>query len=413
MRGNKLPASFLLVALAVTILLTSCQGTSTPNTSSTPSAELTTTTDAEFDVTSLQILPAEVLPDEAVEIRALVTNRGNKGGVFFATVNVDGSAVASKQLELCAGASDELTFFYSTEVVGTHLIQLGDLSATFTVLKPPEPAEISVQNNRIILDFPRSITFALEFSSALPLKKVVLEYGTDKRTIASEVQRAEPEFGIGNNFKTSWTWDMRKTGSLPPGASVWWQWHITDEANREYTTQRERGIFTDARYIWQLQEATDMNLYWHGLGTNLIGELTEGVESKLARIELAVDIPAERKPKVFVYPDTEELKSAMLFPQEWTGAVAYPAFNIVLIPVTSSNLDWAKRTLAHEITHLLVYEAIFGPFGDIPTWLNEGLAQYAEGEMEAYHRHLLDEAIAEEQLTQLTLKKPPWLMLRV
>ena len=64
----------------------------------------------------------------------------------------------------------------------------------------------------------------------------------------------------------------------------------------------------------------------------------------------------------------------------------------------SDSLDWAKRTLAHEITHLLVRELTFGPFGDITTWLNEGLAQYAEGEMEEYQCEILDCAIEEDEL---------------
>ena len=115
-------------------------------------------------------------------------------------------------------------------------------------------------------------------------------------------------------------------------------------------------------------------------------------------MKLEVSIPEERKPKVFVYPSAEELRSAVLFTQEWTGALAFPEYNIILIPVRSDNLEWAKRTLAHEITHLLVREATFGPFGDIPTWLNEGLAQYAEGEMEEYQREILNRAIKEDEL---------------
>jgi len=115
-------------------------------------------------------------------------------------------------------------------------------------------------------------------------------------------------------------------------------------------------------------------------------------------VKLEVKLSDERKPKVFVYPNYEELRSAVLFTQEWTGALAFWDYNIILIPVRPGNLEWAKRTLAHEITHLFVREATFGPFGDIPTWLNEGLAQYAEGEMEKYHREALDDAIKEDKL---------------
>jgi len=130
----------------------------------------------------------------------------------------------------------------------------------------------------------------------------------------------------------------------------------------------------------------------------LVKELTEGVESRLSRVKLEVDIPEERKPKVYVYPSAEELRGAVLFTQEWTGALAFTDYNIILIPVGPDNLEWAKRTLAHEITHLLVREATFGPFGDIPTWLNEGLAQYAEGEMEDYQSEILKDAIKEDKL---------------
>jgi len=191
---------------------------------------------------------------------------------------------------------------------------------------------------------------------------------------------------------------MKKTGSLPPGAKVWWRWRITDEAERTYVTPRQTIVFEDTRYQWQVKVAPDMDIYWHSLGTSLVKELTEGVESRLARVKLDVLIPEERKPKVFVYPNAEELRSAVLFTQEWTGALAFWDYNIILIPVRSDNLEWAKRTLAHEITHLLVREATFGPFGDIPTWLKEGLAQYAEGEMEEYHRKVLDNAIKEDKL---------------
>jgi len=225
-----------------------------------------------------------------------------------------------------------------------------------------------------------------------------LEYGTDKRSLVSEVSRVEPEYALDVKIRTSYVWEMKKTGSLPPGARVWWQWRITDEEDRTCVTPRQTIVFEDTRYQWSVETAQDLDIYWYSLGASLVKELTEGVESRLARVELEVDIPNERKPKVFVYPDSEELRSAVLFTQEWTGALAFWDYNIILIPVRSGNLEWAKRTLAHEITHLLVREATFGPFGDIPTWLNEGLAQYAEGEMEEYQSQILDEAIKENTL---------------
>jgi hypothetical protein len=114
-----------------------------------------------------------------------------------------------------------------------------------------------------------------------------------------------------------------------------------------------------------------------------------------------VNIPTERKPKVIIYRSSEELKDAVLFEQEWTGALAFTSYNIILTAVSSGSFEWAKDALPHEITHLLVEEAVFGPFGDIPTWLNEGLAQYSESEMDSYSRGILNTAIAEDTLISI------------
>lgn len=97
-----------------------------------------------------------------------------------------------------------------------------------------------------------------------------------------------------------------------------------------------------------------------------------------------------------------ELRDAMLFEQEWTGAVAFPSYNIILSAVNSDIFDWAADALPHEITHLIVGEAVFGPFGDIPTWLNEGLAQYTELKMPEYKQQALDKAIADGTLIPIS-----------
>jgi len=251
------------------------------------------------------------------------------------------------------------------------------------------------------LDFPDSIAFLLEASSALPVASIDLEYGTDKRSLVSEFSRVEPEYAPGVRIRASYTWQMKKTGSIPPGAKVWWRWRITDQSHRTYLTQRKTFVFEDTRYDWRIETAQHMDIYWHSLGASLAGELASGEETKLSRVKLEVHIPEERKPRVFVYADSEEVRSAVLFTHEWTGALAFFDYNIILIPVGPDDLEWGKRALAHEITHLLVREATYGLFGDIPNWLNEGLATYAEGELMPYEQEALDQAIADNGLLSL------------
>jgi hypothetical protein len=233
------------------------------------------------------------------------------------------------------------------------------------------------------------------------VRSISLQYGSDRRTLVPETTSVVPEFIAGTDVATSWSWEMKKTGSMPPGAVVWWSWEVTDDDGQTTTTSRGTIVYSDTRFEWQLSPHPDYDIYWHDQTEALIDGLLDAVEARLSRIKLDVVIPAARKPRVYIYRSSEELQGAVLFEQEWTGALAYPEYNIILTAVGSGSLEWAKGALPHEITHLLVGEATFGPFGGIPTWLNEGLAQYTETPMADYLQRALDNAIADSTLMSI------------
>jgi hypothetical protein len=279
-----------------------------------------------------------------------------------------------------------------------------------TIVKPatepaPTPASsptvetgIAVASNTATEAFPDKITFALKGNSPVTIRTISLEYGTDLRSLNDQTTRTSIEFKEAKEIAVSWDWQMKKTGSIPPGATVWWRWVLTDTGGKTITVPRQTLFYTDTRFTWQVKKLADMDIYWQGKNETLVNTLATEAQSRLTRIQLNVTIPPERKPKVFVYGDSSELRDAILFGQEWTGALAFPGYNIILTAVNTSNLEWAKGALPHEITHLMVGEAIFGPFGSIPRWLSEGLSEYAEGPMMAYYKQILDTAIKDNAL---------------
>ena len=54
--------------------------------------------------------------------------------------------------------------------------------------------------------------------------------------------------------------------------------------------------------------------------------------------------------------------------------------------------------MSHELTHVLVGHLTFSCLGDVPTWLNEGLAVYSEGGLEPSSEAQLNEAISNDEL---------------
>jgi hypothetical protein len=106
----------------------------------------------------------------------------------------------------------------------------------------------------------------------------------------------------------------------------------------------------------------------------------------------------ERHINIYVYASSQELRGAMIFPQEWTGGVAFTEFGIIAIGISLDNIDWGKEALVHELTHLVVHQIVFSPYGALPVWLDEGLAMYNQGELSPQLRYRLKEAISEDNL---------------
>jgi len=129
-----------------------------------------------------------------------------------------------------------------------------------------------------------------------------------------------------------------------------------------------------------------------------------------AMARLAEDTGAylEKPVKIYIYADSQDLRGAMIFPQEWTGGVAFTRFGTIAIGIAPNNLAWGKRAIAHELAHLVIHQMTLNPYGDLPVWLDEGLAMYAEGPMEPELVALLSEAAVENKLISVRSLSSPF-----
>jgi hypothetical protein len=99
----------------------------------------------------------------------------------------------------------------------------------------------------------------------------------------------------------------------------------------------------------------------------------------------------------------------MVFPQEWTGGVAFTEYGIIAIGIPINELDWGKGALAHELGHMVTHQITYSPYGAIlPTWLDEGLAMYAEGKPDPYLESVLQKAITQHNLISVRSLASPF-----
>ncbi len=274
------------------------------------------------------------------------------------------------------------------------------LNLAFTPLAPP--TQIEVTDNQAAVEFPDRITFSVALRSTTTIERVILEYGVGNQlTCGKVIAKAFPALTPGNDTQgaaAQWTWEMRKSGSEPPGAEVWWQWRITDSAGNEQVTEKQTVTWLDAEHPWQTKSGGDINLHWYEGNASFAGALHASAVASLKALAQDTGLEPDQPIDLYIYGSTDDMREAILYEPGWTGGLAYPNYNIVIIGIAPRQLDWGKRTQAHELTHVLVGHLTFSCLSIMPTWLNEGLAVYGEGGLEADNARQLQEAIAANQL---------------
>jgi len=187
-------------------------------------------------------------------------------------------------------------------------------------------------------------------------------------------------------------------GDLPPGSSLEYWWKIADAGGASLETEPVSVRFDDTRYDWSQLTEGQITLYCYQDDEDFINELMDSAQGALARLSADTGAELEKPAQFYIYANALDLQGAMIYPREWTGGVAYTRHGIIAIGIAPTNISWGKRAIAHELAHLVVHQMTLNPYNDLPTWLDEGLAMYAEGEQEPEFADYLERAIDNDSL---------------
>ena len=274
------------------------------------------------------------------------------------------------------------------------------LTLTLTLLNPTQTQaapRADVEADSAELDFPNTVTFSATLNAPAGIVEVTLEYGNEQLTCGEVIAKAFPDFQPGESIGVSWTWDMRQSGSLPPGTTIWWRWRYVDSSGAEFLSDTKTVTWLDDQHNWQTVSKDSVNIHYYGndqaFGQTMLDAGIEGLRRNKEQAGMTPDIPVN----IYVYPTYEDMRDAILYEPQWTGGLAYSDFSIIIMGV-SGDADFDKGTIIHELTHVLVGRNAFTCIGFIPTWLNEGLAVYSEGGPDTSMQAQLDIAIRDDTL---------------
>lgn len=226
--------------------------------------------------------------------------------------------------------------------------------------------------------FPRELVFRLDASSDRRLTRSGLYYrvGEGPSTVYVNVPIrgdraivAEHRVNLQRRY-------------IPPGAEIRYYWSVEDDQGRVTRGQVVQMQLQDSRFSWNRVNAGPIHVYWYAGGQEF-GQAVAGYALQtFNRLTQDVGFRPERPISIFLYGSLDDFRGGLTpAAQNWTGGLAFARERVILVPAppNQDGVEVARRSIPHEISHVLVHLATDNPYGDIPHWLSEGLAQRAEG----------------------------------
>ncbi|MFQ6015225.1 MAG: peptidase MA family metallohydrolase [Anaerolineae bacterium] len=237
---------------------------------------------------------------------------------------------------------------------------------------------------------------AVEADNEIVEASVFYKYADHEGAVTS---RGDAEFTPAKEISTQYEKELDR-GDIPPGTEMEYYWRVEDVVGNKLKTKPFTFTYMDDRFNWLNLSQGKITLYWYegsqAYGTRLLNMAMKA----LARLEGEAGVELEKTAKIFVYANKGDMSAAMpsrgeVFDARTVTLGTVVAPNTLLLLGEQEAVD---RTLAHELSHLVVGLATKNPYSRIPAWLNEGLAMYAEGELRGGNAAALAAAIAEDSL---------------
>ncbi len=260
--------------------------------------------------------------------------------------------------------------------------------------------EITVVSQSYDNHFPKDLTFHLQVQGNQDISKITLYYQVGSNTSYSY---AYPTFTPGRMVQAEHVMQTSGAKYVTPGSEMKYYYEIEDSGGNKLKTSQYDLTYLDTRFNWQTIQGDQFTVYWYA--SQQIAQLVfQTSQSTLAKMKTEAGQSLQQPVKVWVYRNKQEMDVALPFQSQTTSqdiitqGQAFPDANEVFILGSDPAV---VSTTAHELTHLLTEQLTNNAFSRIPTWLNEGLSMYAEGQLRSANQSALNAAIRNNSLLNL------------
>ena len=246
------------------------------------------------------------------------------------------------------------------------------------------PSSVSVGRNTAMGNFPNGITFQFNATVApgpLNFKSIDLAYQLQGE-VATTIRHTKLD--AGSPLQASIELNTQDD-YIPPGTRINYYWLITDDQNNVYQAPTQTFTYQDTRYNFNELKQGVLTVRWYE-GNQTFGQTAlDKAQATVTRLGQLYSVKPDNPINITIYPDTRTMFTALPpNTQEWVGGQAMPELGTIVIDVPPGDLQELGRSIPHEVSHQVVYQATRNPYNVPPKWLDEGLAVNNQDKLDTF-----------------------------
>jgi hypothetical protein len=246
--------------------------------------------------------------------------------------------------------------------------------------------------------FGGQIAFWAKYDFKVSPDSVVIFYKSTQDTRTSHHE------ALVSGSDVSFTSDL-KLEPLIPFAEIEYWFVVRLSDGKEYTSPKSQFIYNDNRFDWRSAESVPFRVYWYD-GDAVFGQtVLDAAQSGLKRIQDFLEIKETGQVEIYVYASGADMQSTYLLGGiEMIAGHANPELGVMVVslPPGPDQRFEIERQVPHELTHILLYRLLGNRYGNLPVWLNEGLASMSESVTNPDYALILDDAYLNHKLLSIS-----------
>ena len=238
---------------------------------------------------------------------------------------------------------------------------------------PIEPIKVLSTDHSI--DFPDEVVLTVEAESQSEITEVTLYYRLGNRTIRVY---GYPDFEPSTRVSADFVIDTDGGSFLPSGVDITYHYVIKDAEGNTFQSPDFSLEYKDPAYEWHRYRHGVIEVLWHDRPRDTVVAVAGSVSERLESVQGLLGLTDVGPMKAVIVNGSREARrsfpvvSGTATTSHLYGGFAFGDLDVFVL----GGLD--VDGMVHEMTHLLIDEALSSPWARIPPWLNEGLAMYFE-----------------------------------